>query len=244
VSTVRKPTLNGSDDCANTCGPGKILIAAPAFKRLRRDIPDLKVFADITRPSCSTDLSLIAGNRWTKPADNSRPDQPSPFSINPTCRILFAHPTISTTQYQTSHFRVATSLATGMSALPPNSDRESDFPQTVMSALPPKADMCSALAHVRYGPIADSCTAANSPIRSPRELWQSTRIGFRRSILSWETSRDPVSGRSRGRTSSSPLGQSAKQVRSGVSSRPATSQLRSMSFGSHPCRAPAHRVCD
>jgi len=126
----------------------------------------------------------------------------------------------------------------------PNSDRESDFPQTVMSALPPKADMCSALAHVRYGPIADSCTAANSPIRSPRELWQSTRIGFRRSILSWETSRDPVSGRSRGRTSSSPLGQSAKQVRSGVSSRPATSQLRSMSFGSHPCRAPAHRVCD
>jgi hypothetical protein len=126
----------------------------------------------------------------------------------------------------------------------PNSDRESDFPQTVMSALPPKADMCSALAHVRYGPIADSCTAANSPIRSPRELWQSTRIGFRRSILSWETSRDPVSGRSWGRTSSSPLGQSAKQVRSGVSSRPATSQLRSMSFGSHPCRAPAHRVCD
>ena len=30
-----------------------------------------------------------------------------------------------------------------------------------MSALPLKADMCSALARVRYGPIADSCTAAN-----------------------------------------------------------------------------------
>jgi hypothetical protein len=29
----------------------------------------------------------------------------------------------------------------GMSALPPESDRESEFPQTVMSALPPKADM-------------------------------------------------------------------------------------------------------
>jgi len=37
----------------------------------------------------------------------------------------------------------------GMSALPPESDRESEFPQTVMSALPPKADMCSARADVR-----------------------------------------------------------------------------------------------
>ena len=27
--------------------------------------------------------------------------------------------------------------------------------QNVMSALPPKADMCSALAHVRFVPIAD-----------------------------------------------------------------------------------------
>jgi hypothetical protein len=27
--------------------------------------------------------------------------------------------------------------------------------QRPMSALPPKADICSALAHVRYGPIAD-----------------------------------------------------------------------------------------
>jgi hypothetical protein len=37
----------------------------------------------------------------------------------------------------------------------PNSDRESGFPQTAMSALPPKADMCSALAHVCFGPEAD-----------------------------------------------------------------------------------------
>src|SRR5262245_58877549 len=32
----------------------------------------------------------------------------------------------------------------------------------VMSALHPKADMCSALGHVRFGPIADSCTAAKT----------------------------------------------------------------------------------
>ena len=42
----------------------------------------------------------------------------------------------------------------------PNSDRESGFPHKVMSALSPKADMCSALAHVCFGPKADSCTAA------------------------------------------------------------------------------------
>ena len=37
----------------------------------------------------------------------------------------------------------------------PNSDRESDIPPKAMSALPPKADMCGALAHVCFGPIAD-----------------------------------------------------------------------------------------
>jgi hypothetical protein len=37
----------------------------------------------------------------------------------------------------------------------PNSDRKSGFPNKVMSALLPKADMCSALAYVCYGPIAD-----------------------------------------------------------------------------------------
>ena len=37
----------------------------------------------------------------------------------------------------------------------PNSDRESEFPQTGMSALPPKADMCGAATDVRFGPIAD-----------------------------------------------------------------------------------------
>src|SRR5262249_21177444 len=38
-----------------------------------------------------------------------------------------------------------------------------------MSALPPKADIGRALAHVGFGPIADSCSAANSiAVRSPR----------------------------------------------------------------------------
>jgi hypothetical protein len=32
-----------------------------------------------------------------------------------------------------------------------------------MSALPPKADMCGATSDVRFGPIADSCTAAKPP---------------------------------------------------------------------------------
>src|SRR5262249_33157167 len=31
-----------------------------------------------------------------------------------------------------------------------------------MSALSPEADMCGALAHVCFGPIADSCTAAKN----------------------------------------------------------------------------------
>jgi hypothetical protein len=37
----------------------------------------------------------------------------------------------------------------------PNSDHESGLPQMVTSALPLKADMCGALAHVCFGPIAD-----------------------------------------------------------------------------------------
>src|SRR5262249_51604361 len=45
--------------------------------------------------------------------------------------------------------------ANGHVRFTPNSDRESRHPQTVMSALPPKADMCSAQADVRFGPIAD-----------------------------------------------------------------------------------------
>jgi hypothetical protein len=44
-----------------------------------------------------------------------------------------------------------------MSAFTPNSDRESRFPRKVMSALPPKADMCSAVADVRFGPAFCAC---------------------------------------------------------------------------------------
>ena len=42
--------------------------------------------------------------------------------------------------------------------------------QTVMSALPPKADMCSALADVRFVPIADIGSAIRSPRRRARAV--------------------------------------------------------------------------
>ena len=50
----------------------------------------------------------------------------------------------------------------------PNSDRESEIPQKVMSALPPKADMCSAQAHVCFGPIADMCGATTDVRFGPK----------------------------------------------------------------------------
>src|SRR5262245_26566816 len=53
---------------------------------------------------------------------------------------------------------------TGMSALPPDSDRESGLPQPVMSALHPKADMCSAARDVCFGPKADM-TLSNWDVR-------------------------------------------------------------------------------
>jgi hypothetical protein len=42
----------------------------------------------------------------------------------------------------------------------PNCDCKSGHLRFVMSALPPKADMCSALADVCFGPIADIATPA------------------------------------------------------------------------------------
>src|SRR5262249_47289103 len=42
-----------------------------------------------------------------------------------------------------------------MSACPQIAPAKAALSQTAMSALPPKADMCSALAHVGFGPIAD-----------------------------------------------------------------------------------------
>jgi hypothetical protein len=49
----------------------------------------------------------------------------------------------------------------------PNSDRESGHPQKAMSALPPEADMCGALLHVCFGPIADIGLLSDPP-KPPR----------------------------------------------------------------------------
>ena len=49
-----------------------------------------------------------------------------------------------------------------MSALPPIATAKADMPQKSMSALPPIADMCSAVADVRFGPIADIVGEANA----------------------------------------------------------------------------------
>jgi len=46
-----------------------------------------------------------------------------------------------------------------MSALPPIATAKADMPKWSLSALPPKADMCGALGHVCFGPIADIATA-------------------------------------------------------------------------------------
>jgi hypothetical protein len=46
-------------------------------------------------------------------------------------------------------------LQQAMSALHPIATAKADMLQMAMSALPPKADMCGALAHVCFGPIAD-----------------------------------------------------------------------------------------
>src|SRR6516164_6529237 len=58
--------------------------------------------------------------------------------------------------------------------------------QTGMSALPPKADMCGARAHVRFGPKADSCSAAKSiAIRSPRGEQRTSRDKLKPSGLAY-----------------------------------------------------------
>ena len=50
----------------------------------------------------------------------------------------------------------------------PNSDRKSEFPQTVMFALLLKADVCGANRHVCFGPQADTArlrVPANAKIK-------------------------------------------------------------------------------
>ena len=49
-----------------------------------------------------------------------------------------------------------------------------------MSALPPKADMCSALAHVCFGPIADISTKIDSSFRQPRRSERLAQSGGKR----------------------------------------------------------------
>ena len=48
----------------------------------------------------------------------------------------------------------------------PDSDRESGHAAMVMSALHLKADMCGALGHVCYGPIADIAVVSSCEARS------------------------------------------------------------------------------
>jgi hypothetical protein len=62
----------------------------------------------------------------------------------------------------------------------PNSDRESRHVPMVMSALPSKADLCSAMAHVCYGPIADMPTLFNYLIGALLEVhrnFKAERLG-------------------------------------------------------------------
>jgi hypothetical protein len=61
----------------------------------------------------------------------------------------------------------------------PNSDRESEFPQTVMSALPLKADMGGATSDVGYGPIADMSRFT----RSPRPQLRAESVGLQAQVL-------------------------------------------------------------
>jgi hypothetical protein len=55
-----------------------------------------------------------------------------------------------------------------MSALRPNSNRESEIPQKAMSALSPKADMCDATRDVRFGPEADIASLTRLPRQRER----------------------------------------------------------------------------
>src|SRR4030095_11877009 len=56
-----------------------------------------------------------------------------------------------------------------MSALGP---KQTFALQIAMSALPPKADMCGALAHVRFGPIADIASLIRSTCQRERPTCQ------------------------------------------------------------------------
>src|SRR5262249_20866848 len=69
-----------------------------------------------------------------------------------------------------------------MSALPPIATRECGCSQRVMSALPLTADMCSALDHLRLGPIADipSYSITSSAMESGPDRYSEARTGGHR----------------------------------------------------------------
>src|SRR5215475_4237664 len=99
VSTVRKPTLSGSEVCASTCGAGKTLIAAPAFKRVRRDIPNLLFPADINWSLLACLTFPLSQEIDGRKADNSRLDW-APIPDQPHLSDIIRNPTISATTNQ------------------------------------------------------------------------------------------------------------------------------------------------
>jgi hypothetical protein len=47
-----------------------------------------------------------------------------------------------------------------------------------MSALAPKADMCSAIAHVGFGPIADICSLDDGVHALQKSVWDTQAYGL------------------------------------------------------------------
>ena len=89
---------------------------------------------------------------------NSRRLIASPEALDKaSCRLKLAH--FKMPGMRSAHVRFGSLAdicgATDDVRFAPESDRESRHPEPLMSALPPKADMCGALAHFCYGPIAD-----------------------------------------------------------------------------------------
>src|SRR5262245_53024077 len=98
VRTVRNPTLSGSEDCASARGAGKMLIAAPAFKSVRRDIPDLLFIADMIHSSLFAQWFLLSqetdGRKCRQPWQHRPPvlDQPHLSDIIRTSSDFRHHP--------------------------------------------------------------------------------------------------------------------------------------------------------
>jgi hypothetical protein len=75
-----------------------MLIAAPAFSSVRRDIPNLLFLTDITGPSLFIHRFPYRGKSMADSdlsPDSLAGGAAALLPINPTCLIIFAHPTIS-----------------------------------------------------------------------------------------------------------------------------------------------------